>query len=115
VTHATKTEAEAAVAAARERYVRGARTFRLMRVTDPEGNLRVLDFEADRVRTDPAVAELAAAADRRIITRAAAESADGQWRREIRNASHAGVPLRQIALAARTTSAHVPMILRSGA
>ena len=34
-----------AVGEARERYRNGSKTMRIMRVTDPEGNLRIIDFE----------------------------------------------------------------------
>jgi hypothetical protein len=112
VEHATEAEVEAAVAAARERYVHGARAFRLMRVTDPDGNLRIIDFETDRVREDPALAALAKATDRRTIARRAADSADAEWREEIRKAWQAGVSHGEIARAAGITIAHVQMVLR---
>jgi hypothetical protein len=113
VEHRSKGSVEAAIAVARDRYLRGATAFRLMRVTNPEGQLTIIDFEQDRARQDPTVAELVAAAEERAITRAAAEQADQRWRLEIHKAYQRRMTDGEIARAAGTSVAHVRAVLRT--
>jgi hypothetical protein len=115
VEHPSKAAADAAVAEARERYLHGARSFRLMRVLTPDGHLKIIDFQRDRVQGDPALAALADATDLRSRTREAAEDANAAWHREICAAWKAGVAHADIARAAGTTIAYVRVVLRRGA
>jgi hypothetical protein len=111
VEHRSKASADAAVADARCRYLRGATAFRLVRVTDPAGNLRIIDFEHDRAREDPRAAALAAATDARKRAHESAARADEEWKEEIRKAREVGVAFADIARVAGTTLAHVRMVL----
>lgn len=83
-----------------------------MRVTDPDGHLQIIDFAQELALEHPALAALAQATSERTRARAAADTADGQWRQQIRHAWHAGATHADIAHAAGTTIAQVRVVLR---
>ena len=111
VEHRTKASADRAVDEARERYRRGVKSLRLLRLTDPAGYLTIIDFEREVAQEHPVLVELARAADARIQARAAAENASVRWEQQIRAAAIAGLPHSQVAQAAGTTVAHVRVVL----
>jgi hypothetical protein len=80
---------------------------RLMRVTDPEGNLQIIDFERDEILEAPELAAGARARTTRDRAEAAAKEAAAEWRRAIRAARAAGLPDNMIARFAGTTPAEV--------
>jgi DNA-directed RNA polymerase specialized sigma24 family protein len=114
VEHRSRAAVDRAIEEARARYLAGVTSLRLMRVVDPEGGLRIIDFEHEKVRQHPVLVGVIDAAEHRARARAAAEGADAEWRRQIREAALAGMPYPDIARAAGTTPEHVRRILGRG-
>ena len=111
VEHRSKASADRAIDDARERYRRGAKSLRLLRLIDPDGRLTIIDFESEVAQQHPALVELARATEARIHARVAAENASAQWERAIRAAAKDYLPHSQIAQAAGTTVPHVQAVL----
>jgi hypothetical protein len=111
VEHRSKASADHAIDEARERYRRGVKSLRLLRLTDPDGRLTIIDFEREVAQEHPLLVELAQATQARLHARVAAENASAQWEKKIIRSAAAGLPRSQIAQAAGTTVAHVDALL----
>jgi hypothetical protein len=111
VEHRSKASADRAIDEARDRYRRGVKSLRLLRLTDPAGYLTIIDFEREVEQEHPALMALARAAETRMQARVAAENASARWEQEIQAAAKAGLAHSSIAQAAGTTVAHVRVIL----
>jgi hypothetical protein len=107
VEHRSKASADRAVEEARQRYRNGAKTMRLVRVIDPDGNLQIIDVERDEMLEAPELAAIADARRTRDRAEAAAKEATAEWRRTIRAARATGLSDNLIARAAGTTSAEI--------
>ena len=107
VEHRSKAAADRIVEESRERYRNGRRTMRLVRVIDPEGNLRIIDLAQEVLLDAPELAQVARAREARDQAQAAAKEATQQWRQAIREARAAGASDADIARAAGTTPAEV--------
>jgi hypothetical protein len=93
VEHRSKASANHAIDEARERYRSGAKALRLMRLTDPDGRLTIIDFEREVAQEHPMLIELARATDVRLQARVAAENASACWEQQIRAAAAARISL----------------------
>jgi hypothetical protein len=111
VDHGSKASVDRAVADARDRYRRGVKSFRLVRVVDPQGELTIIDFERELALEQPLLVDVAKTTVRRNRTRAASEVAAAEWRESIKAAAAAGISAADIARAAGTTLAHVHAVL----
>jgi hypothetical protein len=101
--------ADAALEQARRRYHAGARTLRTVRVYDPEGGVRLVDFAAedrDAARALRAVERATAVWERAI--RAATE----EWRTVLARAIEAGHTIEDVAAAAGLTPRELRAVLR---
>lgn len=110
VEHATKDAADAALEEARRRYHGGARTLRTVRVYDPEGGVRLVDFaaeERDAARALRAVERATATRERAI------RAATGEWRAVLARAVHAGHSVEDVAAAAGLTVRELRAVLRT--
>jgi hypothetical protein len=112
VEHRSKASADHAIDQARERYRSGVKSLRLLRLTDPDGRLTIIDFEREVAQEHPVLIELARATEARMQARVAAENTSAWWEQQIRAAAKAGLPHSQVAQAAGTTVAHVEAVLR---
>jgi hypothetical protein len=109
VEHPSRAAAEAAVADMRRRYHAGARAFRVVRLLDPEGGLRVIDFAREEREAVDALREVARATAAR--ERAVREAQD-RWEAAIARASALGQDAAAIAEVAGTTVREVRGIAR---
>ncbi len=111
VEHRSKAAADRAVAEARDGYRRGVRSYRIVRVIDPEGRLTIIDCAREVALEDPLLAAVARLREDRDRARAAVRAADAELEEAIRAAYRAGLPPADIARAAGTTVAQVRAVL----
>ena len=114
VEHRSRASVDRAVDDARRRYRNGTQSLRLARVTDPDGNLTIIDFEQELVRERPAARALILATEERTAAREAAARATARWEDKIRAAYLAGMPVHEIARAAGTTSDRIRALTERG-
>ena len=109
VTHPTQDAAYAAVDNARARYRAGARALRVVRVYDPAGEVRLVDFEAEARAAQRALEEVVRTTQRKDReVRAALE----RWESAIEAALSHGEDEQAIADAAGVTVREVRAIAR---
>ena len=78
VEHRSKASADRAIAEARQRYGSGVRSMRIVRVIDPDGNLRIIDFATEEAMNRPELAAVVQARQERDRAQAAAKEAAAQ-------------------------------------
>jgi hypothetical protein len=107
--HASRESAEAYVDGLRERYRSGATRVRLVRLYDPDGGVRLVDFGAELKDSSRALRDLqrATAAKDRAVGEAIT-----QWEVAIRRAVELGQPVEDVAAVAGLTVREVPAVLR---
>jgi len=91
------------------------KALRTVRVIDPEGNLRILDFEREAAMMDPGldlIRQRARVRERVSVARVAAEQATEDWELSIRDALAAGLSESLVAEAAGTNVSHVRALQR---
>jgi hypothetical protein len=109
VEHPGKDAAEAAIDEARARYRAGARALRVVRVYSPDGDVRLVDFDAEGRAAQRALQEVQRATQRKDReVRAAAE----RWEGAIVGALRHGEDLQAVADAAGLTVREVRAIVR---
>ena len=109
VEHPTRDAAEAHVDELRARYRAGAVTMRLVRVYDPEGGVRLVDFARESRDAAKAVRDLeraTAAKDRAVA------DALRRWHAEIARTAALGHDLDELAAATGLTRRQVQAVLR---
>jgi hypothetical protein len=109
VDHGTRDAANALIDDTHRRYRAGARAFRIVRLYDPDGGVRLIDFEAETKNSARALQDVeraTAARDRTI------QAATDAWEREITRAVELGETTEDVAAAAGTTTHQVTAILR---
>jgi len=109
VEHPTRDAAEAHVDELRARYRAGAVTMRLVRVYDPEGGVRLVDFARESRDAARAVRDLeraTAAKDRAVA------DALQRWHGEIARTAALGYDLDELAAATGLTRRQVQTVLR---
>jgi hypothetical protein len=111
----SKAAADRAVDDLRQRYRPGVKALRTVRVIDPGGNLRILDFEREAAMMDPGldlIRQRARVRERVSVARVAAEQATEDWELSIRDALAAGLSESLVAEAAGTNVSHVRALQR---
>lgn len=109
VEHAGRTEADAAVEDLRRRFHAGAAALRVVRLYDPDGGVRVIDFAAEDRRAANALRDVERATAAR--ERALAEVTE-RWEAAVARAVAAGCTPQEVAAAAGTTVSAVRKIVR---
>lgn len=109
VEHATRDAADARIAELRSRYRAGATRVRIVRLYDPEGGVRLVDFAAEVNDARRALhdVELATAARDRAVA-----EARSRWEAAVRQAVELGQPIDDVAAAAGVPVREVRAILR---
>ena len=109
VEHASRESAEAYLDGLRERYRSGVTRIRLVRLDDPDGGVRLVDFGAELQDSSRALRDLeraTGAKDRAV------EQATSTWEAAIRRALELGQPVEDVARAAGLTPRDVRAVLR---
>jgi hypothetical protein len=109
VEHPSRAAAEAAIADMRRRYHAGARSFRVVRLLDPEGGLQLIDFAREDREAAGALREVQRATE---ASEQALRAAQERWEAAITRAVVLGQEAAAIAEAAGTTAREVRSIAR---
>jgi hypothetical protein len=112
VEHATRDAADAHIADLRARYRAGATSLRLVRLYDPDGGVRLVDFGAELRDQSRALRDLeraTAAKDRAI------REATSRWEDTVRRVAGLGFDSGEVAEAAGASVREVNRILRGEA
>jgi hypothetical protein len=109
VEHASRAAAEAAIADMRRRYHAGARAFRVVRLLDPDGGVRLIDFAREDREAADALREVERATAAR--ERAVREAQD-RWEAAIARALTLGRDPTEVAEVAGITVREVRSIAR---
>jgi hypothetical protein len=107
--HATRDAAEAHIAELRARFRAGATSLRLVRLYDPDGGVRLVDFGAELREASRALRDLeraTAARDRAI------REATSHWEDTVRRVAALGFDPDEVAEAAGVSGREVTRILR---
>ena len=109
VEHATRDAADAQIADLRARYRAGATSLRLVRLYDPDGGVRLVDFGAELREASRALRDLerATAAKDRAVREATA-----RWEDTVRRVAALGFDSREVAEAAGVSAREVNRIVR---
>ncbi len=109
VEHACREDADTHVEELRARYRSGATRVALVRLYDPDGGVRLIDFAAELKDSSRSLRDL----ERVTAARARAMTeATEQWEAAIRQAVDLGQPLEDVAAAAGITAREVRAVLR---
>jgi hypothetical protein len=109
VEYATQKEAQAAIEETRQRYRGGARAYRMVRVFDPEGRLRLVDFEREAREAERALRDVQRATAAR--DQAFAEATD-RGEATLARAVELGQAVEDVAEAAGITPRELRTIVR---
>ena len=109
VEHASRAAAEAHLDELRRRYRAGARAFRVVRLLDPDGGLRLIDFSQEEQAAAKALRDLeraTAARDRAL------REATERWESVVARAVALGHSVEDVAAAAGVSARQVRAIVR---
>jgi hypothetical protein len=109
IEHPSRAAAEAAVEDMRRRYHAGARAFRVVRLLDPEGGVRLIDFGQEDQAAAKALRDVERATD--VRDRAVREAAE-RWEAAVARALSLRHSVEDVAVAAGVPSREVRAILR---
>ena len=109
VEHASRAAAEAAIEDMRRRYRAGAHAFRVVRLLDPDGGVRLIDFAREEQEAARALRDV----ERVTAARArAVQESTQRWEIAVVRAVSLGHEVDDVAIAAGVTPRDVRAILR---